>query len=223
MITNLTIRIDQPQSGLVNMEVDRQILDSVDTGLAGPTLRFYRWQEPTISLGYFQKQEELNSLDEQLRAMPVVRRMTGGGAILHDKELTYSLTVPLHGKEPVNDLYRLVHDIIIGLLRKKGIPAAYRGVSDCTNSHRGPFFCFARSHCLDIVTPDGKLLGSAQRRARHAVLQHGSLILEKHPLQPGTATGPEFDCQWFMTQTALAIELALNRQIITGNQPEQPL
>jgi lipoyl(octanoyl) transferase len=210
MSQNLILQIDPPQSGTVNMATDRQILDAVDAGLSGPVLRFYQWSEPTISLGYFQKEKDIELLDEHLRGLPVVRRITGGGAILHDKELTYSLTVPLRSNEPVNELYRLVHDIFIGLLKEKGIPASYRGFSDKGNSQRGPFFCFARHHELDIVTPEGKLLGSAQRRAKRAVLQHGSLILEKTwPQQPGTATGRDFDCQWFAGQAAGQIEVAL--------------
>ncbi|MBN2064901.1 MAG: lipoate--protein ligase family protein [Sedimentisphaerales bacterium] len=210
MKTKLTIQTDRPQTGKINMAVDRQILDMVETGTSGPILRFYQWSEPTISLGYFQKESDIAQLPALLQELPWVKRMTGGGAILHDRELTYSLTVPLHSNQPVNDLYRLVHDIFIQLLREKGIEAQYRGFSDKGNSQRGPFFCFARHHELDIVTPEGKLLGSAQRRSKNAALQHGSLILEKTwPQQPGTATGADFDINWFMQKAGEKIEAAL--------------
>ena len=59
-----------------------------------PTLRFYQWEQATLSLGYFQPFEEMRSLPPELRAMPVVRRLTGGGAIVHERELTYSLVLP---------------------------------------------------------------------------------------------------------------------------------
>lgn len=195
MSEELKLIIDPPLAGQMNMAIDQDILNAVNAGESGPVLRFYRWIEPTISLGYFQKETEVELLDEQLRNLPVVRRITGGGAILHDKELTYSLTVPLEASAAVNDLYSLVHDIIIDQLNDKGINAGYRGFSDTGNSQRGPFFCFARNHSLDIVTSNGKILGSAQRRLKNAVLQHGSLILEKSFSQhPGDAVGADFDC-----------------------------
>ena len=203
-VNELKLIIDPPQCGLINMAVDQDILNAVDAGESGPVLRFYCWEEPTISLGYFQKDEELDDLDEQLQKLPVVRRITGGGAILHDKELTYSLILPLERAlvgGNVNDLYSLVHDIIIRLLNDAGIPASYRGFTDPGNTQRGPFFCFARNHSLDIVTPDGKLLGSAQRRLKNAVLQHGSLILDKrYPQQPGACTGKDFECGKFVNE-----------------------
>lgn len=213
MNIKLKVQTDPPQTGIINMAVDRQILEAVDAGTSDAVLRFYQWSEPTISLGYFQKETEIDQLPHLLQTLPRVKRMTGGGAILHDRELTYSLTVPLQGNEPVNDLYRLVHDIFIQLLREKGIDAQYRGFSDKGNSQRGPFFCFARNHELDIVVamPGGKLLGSAQRRTKNAALQHGSLILEKTwPQQPGAAAGPDFDIEWFIQKAARKIETALS-------------
>ena len=212
--SELKLIIDPPQPGSLNMAVDQDILNAVEAGESGPVLRFYRWQEPTISLGYFQKDSEVDSLDPELKALPVVRRITGGGAILHDKELTYSLILPLERAlvgGNVNDLYSLVHDIMIKLLNTAGIPALYRGFTDPGNSQRGPFFCFARNHSLDIVTPAGKLLGSAQRRLKNAVLQHGSLILEKRfPQQPGACTGPDFDCGKFVNELYSNLKSKLN-------------
>ncbi len=214
ILNELQLIIDPPQSGSINMAVDQDILNAVDAGESGPVLRFYRWNEPTISLGYFQKDIELEELDSQLQALPVVRRITGGGAILHDKELTYSLVLPLERAlvgGNVNDLYSLVHDIMIELFIQSGIKASYRGFTDPGNSQRGPFFCFARNHSLDIVTPDGKLLGSAQRRLRNAVLQHGSLILEKRfSQQPGACTGADFDCGGFVNGLYAELKNKLN-------------
>ena len=190
--------IDGPLPGVVNMAVDESILQAVNGGTSPATLRFYRWEQPTISLGYFQKHEDLVLQDEVIRRMPVVRRQTGGGAILHDDELTYSLVLPLNKPKQstniescrvgsystrfsdIENLYQLVHDGYLAALAELGVRAEYRGGADSGSAQRGPFFCFARLHRLDLVVDGDKLLGSAQRRIRNAVLQHGSLILARH-------------------------------------------
>ncbi|MCP4711033.1 MAG: lipoate--protein ligase family protein [Planctomycetes bacterium] len=180
----LRILIDQRREGAENMGVDEAILESVNAGKSPVTLRFYGWREPTISLGYFQKYQEFAGQDQEIRNLALVRRQTGGGAILHDDELTYSLVVPLAGKEEteIENLYRLMHDAFTEALGKWSAAVRYRGNQGnsrtaAVNSQRGAFFCFARDHHLDLVIDQDKLLGSAQRRLKHAVLQHGSLIL----------------------------------------------
>jgi len=186
----LRVLVDGALPGAVNMAADEAILEAVNTGAAPATLRFYRWEEPTISLGYFQRHEELNEQDEAVRCLPVVRRQTGGGAILHDDELTYSLVVGLDGRdgESIESLYQVVHDAYVGALGALGVAAAYRGGRQGGNAQRGPFFCFARKHRLDLVVGQDKLLGSAQRRMKHAALQHGSLILGRHFEQQPSAS-----------------------------------
>ncbi len=187
----LRFMIDPPQSGVTNMAVDYALLHAVNEGRSPAALRFYQWDEPTISLGYFQKYEEAGLQDAPIAAMPVVRRQTGGGAILHNDELTYSLVLPLDEELPFTDIeamYRLVHDAFIEALTALGVQADYRGGRDNGNSRQGPFFCFARLHRLDLVAGGAKLLGSAQRRIKNAVLQHGSLILGRHfDQQPSSA------------------------------------
>lgn len=188
---NLRIITDPPLPGVRNMATDEAILTAVNEGHSPATLRFYQWDTPTISLGYFQKYNEVDDLDASLRQMPVVRRQTGGGAILHDDELTYSLTMPLDSPftptNAIDDLYRIVHDAFIDILARYGITATYRGGQDRGNAQRGPFFCFARTHRLDLVIGEDKLLGSAQRRVKNAALQHGSLILTRHFQQQPSA------------------------------------
>ena len=179
----LRVIFDGARSGAENMAVDEAVLLAVNEGTAPTTLRFYRWSEPTISLGYFQTFGAFQDQDEDIRRLPLVRRQTGGGAILHDDEITYSLVVPLQDKVPsteITDLYQLVHDAFIAVLGERGVSVDYRGGQASGNSQRGPFFCFARAHRLDLILKGEKLLGSAQRRMKHAVLQHGSLILGRH-------------------------------------------
>ena len=174
--------IDPPTDGVTHMARDEALLTTVGQGESPPTLRFYRWDPPTISLGYFQAYADYEALAPPAGDLPVVRRQTGGGAILHDLELTYSLTVPLDhpmaGKGSPSRLYYLVHDAVAGLLSREGI-VVRRGPGDAsTCSHGGPFFCFERHSCFDLIASDDKIMGSAQRRTRDAVLQHGSLILD---------------------------------------------
>ncbi|MBN1766404.1 MAG: lipoyl synthase [Sedimentisphaerales bacterium] len=175
----LRVIIDPPESGVENMAIDETILRGVNEGYSPATLRFYRWSEPTISLGYFQCYKDFEQQDSEIVHMPVVRRQTGGGAILHDDELTYSLVLPLNGiigTVDITEMYCLVHDAYIIALKQFGVDIHYRGGPDTGNSQRGPFFCFARRHRLDLMVGDDKILGSAQRRIKNAVLQHGSLI-----------------------------------------------
>jgi lipoyl(octanoyl) transferase len=199
MTNDLRLLIDPPLDGATNMARDEALLDAVAAGESPATLRFYQWSVPTVSLGYFQPYAAFESAPAIVRH-PVVRRTTGGGAILHDRELTYALAATtshclLRGG-PTN-LYCLVHDAIIDVLRSAGVEAERRGHGGRAGNWRDdgsgdaggeePFLCFARGHSLDIVLGGQKLAGSAQRRVAGAVLQHGSLILERSELQESAA------------------------------------
>ncbi|MEX0612503.1 MAG: hypothetical protein WD229_10320, partial [Pirellulales bacterium] len=108
--------IDSPGPGPWNMGVDEAlVLDAVEQSVV--TLRFYQWSEPTLSLGYFQRYEDRNQ-HEPSRGCAIVRRQTGGGAILHDRELTYSLSLPASHSlaAQAQNLYAAVHDAFIATL-----------------------------------------------------------------------------------------------------------
>ena len=187
----LRVLYDPPQPGPVNMAADEALLTLVGSGDSPATLRLYQWDPPTISLGYFQKYADYQALNPPAGELAVVRRLTGGGAILHDRELTYSLTLPtghpLLAGGPER-LYQLAHDAVIACLGEWGVPA-WRGCeTDDSGAARGPFFCFARRHCYDVLIGNDKAAGSAQRRTRTAVLQHGSIILQRrYAQQPAAA------------------------------------
>ena len=143
-------------------------------------VRLYQWSEPTVSLGYFQDEAEFRT-EGRFSELAAVRRLSGGGAILHHLELTYSLVLP-PGDPLVVDptrLYSLVHDAILDVLRAAGIDAAMRG--EDRKLAEEPFLCFIRGDRHDIVFEGHKIVGSAQRRRRGAVLQHGSLLLDASP------------------------------------------
>ncbi len=231
--STLRVILDEAKPGAVNMAIDEAILEAVNEGLSPATLRFYRWEEPTISLGYFQKYEELAEQEEAIRRLPVVRRQTGGGAILHDDELTYALILPIRGPEKesvtsIEVMYQIVHDAYIRSLERLGVRAGYRGGEDRGNAQRGPFFCFARRHRLDLVVGEDKLLGSAQRRVKKAVLQHGSLILGRHfPQQPSAAVAEaaerEVDMELFIRGVIEIIGEHLELKVVEGAMSEDEL
>jgi lipoate-protein ligase A len=173
---SLRVIVEQePHSGAWNMAVDEVLLE---TALASgqATLRWYRWSQPTLSLGHFQKPDD-PAIEARFAALPRVRRPTGGGAILHDREWTYSVALgPEHAlSADPRRLYRLIHETVIGVLTRFGIPAHLRGAGDLALDHH--FLCFSRGDAHDVVIGPHKVLGSAQRRRRGAVLQHGALLL----------------------------------------------
>ncbi len=166
---------DSPQSGAWNMAVDEALLEeSLRTG--DVFVRLYRWSEATVSLGYFQKATDCDK-GECLATLPVVRRLSGGGAILHHHEQTYSCCLPPRhpfASQPLQ-LYDLIHSAVIEFLHERGVTAAPRGKD--ARATPEPFLCFRRHAAPDLVVQGRKVLGSAQRRRRGAVLQHGSLLL----------------------------------------------
>ena len=188
-----TIRVlhDPAGSGAENMARDEALLIGVEAQESPPTLRLYEWDPPTISLGYFQRFADYRAIPPPAGDLAVVRRLTGGGAILHDHELTYSLVLPAHhpwlGHGP-QALYELMHDAIIAAVASLGVRAERCGTTDDSTPTRGPFFCFARRHGFDVLLAGQKLAGSAQRRTRRGILQHGSIVLENRFAQQPSAT-----------------------------------
>ena len=156
----------------------------------GCCLRLYRWQEATLSLGYFQEYQDRGGHGPS-RNCPVVRRLTGGGAIVHDAELTYSLVV--HGGHPLaarrERLYQAAHGALIEALAALGIAAALKKGAELFSGSRSkivltPFLCFQRPTAGDVLVGETKIAGSAQRRRRGAVLQHGSVLLRRSAAAP---------------------------------------
>ncbi len=191
--------MDEPRRGSLNMALDEALVESVSrTGV--PCWRFYFWDAPTVTLGYFQSHRA--RLGHAMSAgCDWVRRTTGGGAIVHDRELTYSLVVPL-GRAPFADHRRLVdevHGALIEQLAEAGIEARQQGSSrpDVDDS----FLCFQRRAAADVVCGDSKVAGSAQRKQRTVLLQHGSVLLRSSSVAPellgvGDVAGRDLDVTW---------------------------
>ncbi|MGA2254851.1 MAG: biotin/lipoate A/B protein ligase family protein [Thermoguttaceae bacterium] len=173
-----------PESGAWNMAVDEMLLERAEEQ-ATACLRFYRWSKPTLSLGYFQTYADRLEHPTSLTCA-VVRRLTGGGAILHDAELTYSIilpsTHPLAGRR--DELYQSIHGCLIETFKRLGITARLCEKAGKSGASREPFLCFQRRSPGDVLIGRTKICGSAQRRRNGVVLQHGSLLWRTSPAAP---------------------------------------
>jgi lipoate-protein ligase A len=176
---------DGPHSGAFNMALDETLLSLASEPQACPQtyLRFYQWTRPTLSLGFSQEAEGVVDLDFcRLNGIELVRRPTGGKAVLHHQELTYSVVSNDPSFFPITDISetycRIAHAIQRGL-RILGIEttlAERRGRS--TRTGRLATACFALSNHFELICQNRKLVGSAQRRTKTAFLQHGSILVE---------------------------------------------
>jgi lipoate-protein ligase A len=282
--------LDPPAQGAWNMAVDEALLESA--AFDGQcTLRFYQWAEPTLSLGYFQAYRDRNQ-HEASRGCAVVRRASGGGAIMHDFDVTYSLAVPERHPLAKDRLgtYRVVHDALVAVLADRGIeaslfacnttkiggtgdagqgpisspspgqrpgessqllssvgpagqdspeplarwannadlivpiipgrcpgleePSSFGAVNQRDDDNVGcgakepnslraakePFLCFQRRASGDVLVKGEKIAGSAQRRCRGAVLQHGSVLLAR------SAAAPELNGLKELTAKTILVE-----------------
>jgi lipoate-protein ligase A len=166
-------------SGAANMAVDEAILSALLDGRVPPTLRFFAWEPPCLSLGRSQPASDVDWAACRADGVDVVRRPTGGRAILHTDELTYSvalLQADPRAEGGVIESYRRLSEGLLAGLRALGADVAQAAV------HRRPpgeqtAICFETPSAYEITAGGRKLVGSAQWRARGGVLQHGSLPL----------------------------------------------
>jgi lipoyl(octanoyl) transferase len=171
---------DPPMLGADNMATDDAILQSVIAGKSLPTLRFYSWSPPCLSLGYGQKETDVDFARLQARGWEVVRRPTGGRAILHTDELTYSVTLPADhplAKMEIVESYRRISEALMKGLERIGAQPHSERASKESLRNAGAV-CFEIPSHYEITVDGRKLIGSAQTRRRGGVLQHGSLPLE---------------------------------------------
>jgi lipoate-protein ligase A len=177
-----------PARGAWNMAVDEAILEAVGRGEAPPTLRLYAWQPPCLSLGYAQPASDADQSVLEVLGWELVRRPTGGRAILHTDELTYAVIAP--HTEPrlsggVLESYRTLAQALLRALHLLGIPAQAAQASGAPDSPGGEMqrkqpqnpVCFDVPSDYEITVDRKKLVGSAQARRKEGILQHGSLPL----------------------------------------------
>ena len=155
--------ITENKTAYTNMAIDRAVLVANIKKIVPPTVRFFTWNPPAISIGYFQSLDDEVDL-EVCRKLGVdyVRRITGGGAVFHDNELTYSIVIPeSHPQIPKNiiDSYKRICGAIMKGLDKLGIDSKYFPIND-------------------ILTNNKKISGNAQTRKSKTVLQHGTILMD---------------------------------------------
>lgn len=169
-----------------NMAVDEAILTAVSEGAAPPTVRFYSWSPATLSIGYFQKAlQEIDFVRLEQEGLGFVRRATGGRAVLHDRELTYSIIVSESYPgipRSVTDAYRVLSEGLLLGFRGLGLEAdmvKLESEEDKTQyASMGSAACFDSPSWYELVVEGRKVAGSAQTRQKGVVLQHGSILLD---------------------------------------------
>lgn len=168
------------------MAVDEAILQLHAEGKVPPTVRFYTWSPATLSIGYFQKAlKEINLEEVHKHGLGFVRRPTGGRAVLHDKELTYSVIVSeQHPKMPssVTEAYKIISMGLLHGFQNLGLRAEMVSLASEEEKEKysspGSSACFDSPSWYELVVEGKKVAGSAQTRQKGVILQHGSILLD---------------------------------------------
>lgn len=167
--------------GAWNMAADETLLEAATAGIA--SLRFYRWSQPTLSLGYFQQSASSRAYP-RLGELPWVRRSSGGAALVHHQEVTYALALPAgpSWQKAGQSWLKVMHVLIANALAAFGVEARMCG--DHEEKKLGDVLCFLHQTPGDLLIDGAKVVGSAQRKQRGALMQHGSILLAASPWTP---------------------------------------
>ena len=165
--------------GATNMAADETLVRSAAEGTA--SLRFYGWTPATLSLGYFQS-SAIRHADSRLAGLPFVRRPSGGATLVHHHEVTYALALPAGFPWQTRDSWVLrMHRIIAAALAELGENCQFVGAAPIKH---GDVLCFQQFTCGDVLCGGKKIVGSAQRKYRQALMQHGSILLAQSEYTP---------------------------------------
>ena len=163
--------------GSENMSIDYSLLCRAQEGVA--FLRLYRWSPPCLSFGRNEPATRRYDIAKIRRlGLDTVRRPTGGRAVWHDAELTYSVAAPDSTFGTLRETYNIIHATIAAALRRMGVPAELAGKQTAKAGDLSGGACFASPVGGEVIAAGKKLVGSAQVRDRNAFLQHGSVLLE---------------------------------------------
>ncbi|MGR3178841.1 MAG: lipoate--protein ligase family protein [Candidatus Anammoxibacter sp.] len=166
-------------NGVKNMALDEAVMSFVRTGKVLPTIRLYQWRPSCLSLGHFQILSDINMAKCKEQGVDIVRRLTGGKAVLHNDELTYSFIAPrTFLSRSIKKSYKTIADPILNTLKQLGLNASLN--NEKTNKVSSPI-CFYDSSCYEINVNNKKIVGSAQTRIKDVFLQHGSILLDFDP------------------------------------------
>lgn len=178
--------VTEAMSPAMNMAVDEAILQLHAEEKVPPTVRFYTWNPATLSIGYFQKAaKEINLEEVERRGLGFVRRATGGRAVLHDQELTYSVIVSEdHPRMPssVTEAYKVISMGLLHGFQNLGLQAEMVSLASEEEKEKysspGSSACFDSPSWYELVVEGKKVAGSAQTRQKGVILQHGSILLD---------------------------------------------
>lgn len=165
-------------NGIFQMQRDWDLLESAAKGNSEGGIRFYKWDRPTISLGYHQKDSMLLLDKLEADGVPWVRRPTGGAAVLHSDELTYAVVCPNADRQNVSALVlEYVGRAIAEGLQSAGVKAQLEPRGEPLTALPNRTMCFVRTSRWEVTANGKKIVGSAQRKYENAILQHGSILL----------------------------------------------
>jgi lipoate-protein ligase A len=200
------------------MGIDEAMLrNASEFGLA--SLRLYKWSGPWLSLGFAQRRVAKEKLEEFRRAgVSVVRRTSGGRAVLHGRDLTYCVAAPEHQLQPgLRGAYDQIAQALLLALHDLGVDEASRAPQLESDRRTAAFDCFAQPAGDEIVLGRGKLIGSAQRRRGGAVLQHGSIRIAADLPDVARATGVADGLALSLEESGYTIEeRELRRALVDG-------
>lgn len=183
-----SLLLTPPCDGVHNMALDEALLVRARTS-GEAVFRIYTWAEPTLSLGRNQTARGIYDPERaRERGVSVVRRLTGGRALLHHREITYSVTAPLLPDAPLRESYARINRLLVGGLQRLGARVEVAAPAErALPPSASP--CFERPAAGELVVDGRKLVGSAQWRDEGAMLQHGSILVEDdQPLVAELAT-----------------------------------
>jgi lipoate-protein ligase A len=175
--------LDGHQTPARNMARDEALLRRVIAKESPPCLRFYMWDPPGLSIGRFQKIDHGVDLDAcKKHGVEVVRRLTGGEAVLHDDEITYSMIIPFthpgfEGRGVI-DTYKTISKALVKGLELAGVESTMAGEAPTRADPAGQGVCFYTPTVNEIVADGRKIIGSAQTREKLVILQHGSIPID---------------------------------------------
>lgn len=158
---NLRLIRYSENDGFLNMAIDEALISLVSKGFSPATIRFYGWKPACVSIGFFQSiNQEVNVINARNLGVDIVRRYTGGGAVFHEKEITYSIILPEKdvAKDIIKSYSYICQGVILGL-EYLGLKATFKPIND-------------------IIIDNKKISGNAQTRKKGVVLQHGTILVD---------------------------------------------
>ncbi len=203
------------RSGAANMERDMDLLDMVRRGDVALAFRTYTWEPWTVSLGKHQQDEQIDREALVSSGFDLVRRPTGGRAVLHAEELTYCIAIPVTDTRTPRAVYAGIHTMLLSALQPFVPGLSFEEAPSDLQHHYATsgalaVSCFTSSARTEIVHGNRKVVGSAQRVIDNVILQHGSILTGPGHLMIGNVVRASADERARLTETLMASSVSLS-------------